>query len=122
MNPSIPTYLDIPAAHLGDGTNVRVTVAGDMQDIATRMAATMFDTLTTASERGMPATLIVPVGPVDQFPILAETINAHGFDCRNVMLINMDEYLDDEQQWIDLAHPLSFRSYMNRKFYDLLAP
>src|SRR4029079_5983479 len=68
-------------------------------------------------------TLIVPVGPVDQFPILAELINQQAIDCHDVVLINMDEYLDDDDgQWVSIGHPLSFRGFMNRKFYDLLHP
>jgi glucosamine-6-phosphate deaminase len=34
----------------------------------------------------------------------------------------MDEYLTDKDQWVPLDHPLSFRGFMNRKFYDLLDP
>ena len=60
------------------------------------------------------STFIVPVGPVDQFPILARVINDHRLDCRDVMLVNMDEYLTDDDKWVDIDHPLSFRGYMNR--------
>jgi glucosamine-6-phosphate deaminase len=62
----------------------------------------------------------VPVGPVDQFPILARMINGKKVSCRDVMFINMDEYLDDDDRWVTEGHPLSFRSYMKRAFYDLL--
>jgi len=68
------------------------------------------------------ATLIVPVGPVDQFPILARLINDERLSCRNTVLINMDEYLTDDDEWIPSDHPLSFRGYMDRAFYQLLAP
>jgi glucosamine-6-phosphate deaminase len=34
----------------------------------------------------------------------------------------MDEYLDDDDRWLPAEHPLSFRGFMNRKFYDLLDP
>lgn len=64
--------------------------------------------------------MIVPVGPVDQFPILAQMINEQRVDCRDVVLINMDEYLDENDAWVDADHPLSFRGYMDRKFYDLV--
>jgi glucosamine-6-phosphate deaminase len=87
----------------------------------------MFATIEAAHSRGRPATLIIPVGPVDQFPILAKMINERRVDCREVVLINMDEYLDAEYldgdgRWIDFDHPLSFRAFMDRKFYDLLDP
>ena len=48
------------------------------------------------------------------FPILAELINQQAIDCHDVLLINMDEYLDDDGQWLPLEHPLSFRGFMNR--------
>ena len=38
------------------------------------------------------------------------------------MFINMDEYLGADGGWIPLDHPLSFRAFMNRSFYDLLDP
>jgi glucosamine-6-phosphate deaminase len=71
---------------------------------------------------GRGATLIVPVGPVDQFPILAEMLNRQKLSCRNTVLINMDEYLTYDDQWLPAEHPLSFRGYMERAFYSLLDP
>ena len=41
---------------------------------------------------------------------------------REVMLINMDEYLAPDGGWISLQHPLSFRAFMDRLFYNLLDP
>jgi glucosamine-6-phosphate deaminase len=38
------------------------------------------------------------------------------------MLVNMDEYLDEQDRWVDLDHPLGFRGYMQRTFYDFLDP
>lgn len=118
----IPEYLSISAEQLGQGTPVKVTIRGDMADIASHMADAMLEVIRQAQAEGRAATMIVPVGPVDQFPILAQRINEQRCDCRDVMLINMDEYLTDDDQWIALDHPLSFRGYMNRKFYDLLDP
>jgi glucosamine-6-phosphate deaminase len=34
----------------------------------------------------------------------------------------MDEYLTDDDHWIAREHPLSFRGFMDRRFYDLLDP
>jgi glucosamine-6-phosphate deaminase len=84
------------------------------------MADEMLGFLANGGSRG--ATLIVPVGPVDQFPLLARKINERRIDCRNSVLINMDEYLTDDDLWVPLEHPLSFRGYMQRAFYDLIDP
>src|SRR5262249_32312229 len=59
-------------------------------------------------------------GPVDQYEILARIINGEAIDCSRVTFINMDEFLGDDGGWIDPAHPLSFRGFMEREFYDRL--
>ena len=122
MSEPMPEYLGVPADRLGRGTPVRVEIVEGMEGVARHMAEAMLTVMTEAQAEGRAATLIVPVGPVDQFPVLAEMINRRRIDCRDVMLINMDEYLTDEDQWIAADHPLSFCGYMDRKFYDLVDP
>lgn len=113
-------YLKVPATDLGRGTPVRVRVLGDMASIAHDLAVAIREELLAAQRRGGAATLIVPVGPVDQFPLLARMINEERIDCRDVMLINMDEYLTPDDEFVPPDHPLSFRGYMDRAFYQLL--
>ena len=120
MGVSMPDYLSVPADRLGEGTSVRVEQVKGMEGVASHMAEAMLEVITGAQAAGRAATMIVPVGPVDQFPVLAELINARRVDCRDVVVINMDEYLTDDAQWVDKSHPLSFRGYMDRKFYDLI--
>jgi len=122
MNWQPPEYLRIPADQLGANCPVKVRIGGEQQWIAEDFARAILQVIRDAAQGGRPATLIVPVGPVDQFPILADLINQQRVDCRDVVLINMDEYLDDAGQWLPLDHPLSFRGFMNRKFYDLVDP
>lgn len=117
-----PDYLTVPASDLGKGTSVKVTIKTDMASIGEAVAQDMFDEIVAAKKQGREATLIVPVGPVDQFPILAKRINSERLSIRDVVLINMDEYLAEDNEWIPIDHPLSFRGYMNRLFYDLLDP
>jgi len=114
----IPDYLRIPAEELGRGQPVRVRVLGDQASVARDMADAML-----AEVRANPAaTLIVPVGPVDQYPVLAERVNAGRVSLRGVVFINMDEYLTDADAWLPADHPLSFRGFMDRRFYGLLDP
>lgn len=115
-------YLTISAAELGRGTAVRVRALGDMTSLARDLANAIKQEIVDAQAAGRAATLIVPVGPVDQFPILAQTINDERIDCRDVMLINMDEYLTDDDRFVPVEHPLSFRGYMDRAFYDRIDP
>ena len=118
----LPDYLRVTAADLGRGTTVRVRILGDMASVGQDMAEALLQEILDAQAAGRNATLIVPVGPVDQFPILAQMINDRRIDCREVVIINMDEYLTDDDRYVPVDHPLSFRGFMDRLFYDRLDP
>src|SRR5262245_31354016 len=111
MNWQPPDYLRIPGSDLGRGTTVKIRIGGDQQQIAEDFARAIQKAIWEAHElrREAKATFIVPVGPVDQFPILADLINGEKLDCRDLMLINMDEYLADDGRCVPVEHPLSFR-------------
>ncbi len=117
---TLPPYLSIPAAELGRGQPVKVRTLGDMASLAQDFAQTLFTEIVAAQSAGRSPTFIVPVGPVDQYPLLARLINQRRLSCRDVLFINMDEYLDDHDEPVPEEHPLSFRGYMNRTFYGLL--
>ena len=122
MSVALPDYLKVPASQLGQGTTVEVTIKSDLASIAQAVADDMFSEISLAKEAGQDVTLIIPVGPVDQFSILARMVNERRISLRDVCLVNMDEYLTDDDEWIPAEHPLSFRGYMDRQFYSLLDP
>lgn len=115
-----PDYLKISAVELGRGTPVQVRVLGDQGSIARDMAERMFNEIVAGEQSGRGVTMIVPVGPVDQFPFLARMLNEQKVSFRRAVIINMDEYLTEDDRWIPMEHPLSFRSYMERAFYGFL--
>lgn len=118
MSDMMPDYLSVPPEKLGAGTSVKVTIIGDMDDVARHFARALFDEIKAKPN----VTMILPVGPVDQFVILAQMINDAKLDCRDVLIINMDEYLTDDDQWIAYDHPLCFRGFVDRNFYNLIDP
>lgn len=122
MPPELPPYLTIPRDALARGHSVHVTIAADAAALARRMAADMADAIRTAQSAGRHPTLIVPVGPVDQYPRFADLVNRERLSLTDTVLINMDEYLTDADEWLPLDHALSFRGFMQRRFYDLLDP
>jgi glucosamine-6-phosphate deaminase len=117
-----PPYLNIPAAELGKGTPVSVRIVGDMLSVGRDLADVLKEEILTANREGHGGTFIIPIGPVDQYPILAQKVNEERISCRDVVFIGMDEYLDERGAWLPETHPLSFRGYLNRMFYDLLDP
>ena len=89
------------------------------------IAQIMFDTI---KNNGDDKTVIIcPVGPVGQYPIFAELVNKNKLSLKNCWFINMDEYLDDNDNIIDYNNPLSFKATMDRMLYtridgDLVMP
>src|SRR5262249_21734103 len=90
--------------------------------VAQDLAESMLAEIVQGEHSGRGTTLIIPVGPVDHFPILARMVNDRKISCRNAAFINMDEYLTDDDEWIPSDHSLSFRGHMDRAFYSLLLP
>lgn len=117
-----PDYLKVAAADLGQCTPVKVRILGDRMSLALDLAESLKAEIVAANRQGRGVTLIVPVGPVEQYPLLARVLNDERISCRNVVFIGMDEYLTDDDAWVPETHLLSFRAYLNRTFYDLLDP
>lgn len=117
-----PEYLNVSAADLGKGHQVKIRLFGDAGSLGRDMAEAILAEIIAAQRIGRGATLIIPVGPVEPFPILVLLLRERKVSCRDTVFINMDEYLTDEDQWLPKEHPLSFRGFMDRSFYDLLDP
>lgn len=117
-----PAYLSISADWLACGHKVRMRIVPSASVLAAMMAHDMARVIRGSPLWDRSPTLIIPVGPVDQFPILAKLVNRERLSLRETVFINMDEYLTDDDQWLPVDHPLSFRGYMDRSFYDLLDP
>ena len=118
----LPTYLTIPAQDLGKDTPVKVRILSDMASLGADLAEALKAEILAAQREHRNATFIIPVGPVDQYPVLAQAINREKISCREVVFIGMDEYLTEGGSWLPQEHPLSFRGYLDRMFYDRLDP
>lgn len=70
---------------------------------------------------GRRTAVILPVGPFD-YRRAAERLNRERISCSRLITFNMDEYCDERGRMIPLDHPLSFRAYMRRNFYEVLEP
>jgi len=73
----------------------------------------------STAKRG-PVAFIMPVGPVEPYPLMAQKINNDRIDLRNCWFFFMDEYCDDEDRPIPETHPLSFRRQSRSLFFDLV--
>ena len=90
---------------VGNGPKLPVIVMEDNAEVFHSMAVEMVDEIRKHNEKGEKTVFICPVGPVGQYPYFVDMVNEQNISLKNVWFINMDEYLDDEKQWISKDHP-----------------
>lgn len=95
-------------------------VMDDSQAVFRAMAQEMADTIEENSRKGDRSVLIVPVGPVGQYPHFVQLVKERRISLKDCWIINMDEYLGDDGKWIDPSSPLSFRGFMEHSLYSQL--
>lgn len=116
--------LTVPKGSLGKGSPIGLSVLPGPQAVIERFAEDLLAEYESARRAGRAKVLfIVPVGPVGQFDLLARRCNAERRSLRDLVVVNMDEYLTpDGLDWIPKSDPLSFRRHMDAHLYDLLDP
>jgi glucosamine-6-phosphate deaminase len=116
--------LAVPEAELGRDSPIPLVVVPDHAALVERFAADLLAEYVAARRAGRgKVVFIVPVGPVGQFDLFARGANAERVSLRDLVVINMDEYLaPDGRDWIPETDALSFRRHMAVHFYDLLDP
>jgi glucosamine-6-phosphate deaminase len=101
---------------------VQCKVVKEEWDVYFDMAMTMLEEILRHNATNERTVMIVPVGPTDQYPILAELINRLHVSLRSVYFFNMDEYLSTTDQRIPDDDTMSFHGRMKREFYDRVSP
>ena len=122
MDPSLDAWLRLPPATLAREAKTPLRVAPDRAALYAAFAREIADEIKARTAAGEPTRLILPVGPIGQFPVLAEICNRERISWRDVWTFNMDEYCDWEGRSIPLDHALSFEGYMRREFFARLDP
>jgi glucosamine-6-phosphate deaminase len=115
--------LGVPAERLGVGSGCGWEVVADRAMLAEHFADNMIAEFGEAQRLSRPfVVFIVPVGPIGQFERFAERCNAMRIELHRLVLINMDEYLTEDDAYIPLRDPLSFRAHMERSLWSRLDP
>ena len=119
---NLPDYLTIPASRLARASKVHLEILPDLPALFHHFARSIADEIQENNRQGRPTRLILPVGPLGQFPILAEISNRDRISWKNVFTFNMDEYCDWQGRAVLASHPLSFRGYIQMNLFDCLDP
>lgn len=114
----------IPKDKVGVGSSIPLETVPDPAALTQRFAKDLMSEYLASKASGREKVVfIVPVGPVGQFEQWADRCNAEKISLRDLVLINMDEYLKpDGSDFISIDDPLSFRCHMDRRFYNYLDP
>jgi glucosamine-6-phosphate deaminase len=96
----------------------RIGIVDDASEFYTRFAADLVGRIRAASEEDRPFVAILPVGPMPQYEIAAEMINAEQLSLRHVHTFNMDEYANEDGVTAPLSWPGSFQRAMFEGFFD----
>lgn len=107
---------------LGNNPKLPLSCLPDNAAVFQEMAEEMTAEIQKNNAAGKHTVFICPVGPIGQYPYFVELVNTKNISLKNVWFINMDEYLDDNQKWVDISHPLSFRGFMERTVYTKIKP
>lgn len=87
-------------------------------DVYFDMALVMLEEIMKNNAQNKKTVMIVPVGPTDQYPILAKLVNQLKVSLKNVWFFNMDEYLISPTEELDRESKMSFHKRMNTEFYS----
>jgi glucosamine-6-phosphate deaminase len=93
-------------------------VCDSVEDLYQQFAQDVFTEIKTNNERKTITRLILPVGPIKQYPILANMINEQQLPLKSCTFFFMDEYADDNEQALPENHPLSFKGLAKSLFLD----
>jgi len=117
-----PEYLNIPPVDLIRKSKVPLTIMLDKVELYENLARSVTAEIIHNNQLRKPTRLILPVGPIGQYPILVNISNQERISWKNVFVFNMDEYCDWQGRAINSDHPLSFKGYMFRTLVEGLDP
>ena len=103
---------------LGKGSNIKLNVCEAEVDMYWKVAIEVLEVIEENNRKGEPTVMVVPYGPLGPYARIVYLVNKYRVSLKNCIFINMDEYLTDDKEYIDINDPLSFRGGMERIFYS----
>ena len=102
--------------------NIKLKTVDTEYDVYFDMALTMLEEIFEHNKKNEQTVMIVPVGPTQQYPILAEMVNRLNVSLKNVHFFNLGEYMLSPDRMMDENDKISFKYRMNKEFYERVRP
>lgn len=115
---AMKAYYKITADELRSGAKIPLRVMGESDEVFFTLAQEMLTLIKENNRIGKKTVIICPVGPVGHYPVFVRLVNEKRISLKNCWFINMDEYLTDDEEYINEENRLSFRGFMNRTVYS----
>lgn len=115
-------WCSVPATQLEGHPEltIPIEVVATPEDVYRTIAKEMFSELSANDSAGAETRWVLPCGPVGQYPLFAELVNASKVSLAGLHIFHMDDFLDWQGRPLDVHHPFSMRGSMMRNFYELL--
>jgi glucosamine-6-phosphate deaminase len=98
----------------------KIQVIDEHPELFGAFATDFVQEIKQALDEGRQFVCILPVGPVEQYPIAANMINKFRIPAHHVHTFNMDEYADEDGNTAPADWPGSFQKAMFDKFFYLI--
>lgn len=118
----IRELLAMSPAEMKTQAGERLVICPDIDTLHQHFAEAIAAEIQANNAQGRPTKLILPVGPVGQYPILAEMINDQRISLKKCWFFMMDEHCDDNGIALPPNHPLSFRHTFDELFASRVNP
>jgi len=87
----------------------RLIVCEDLEELHLKFAEDIFNKIHKNNENNKPTNLILPIGPIGQYPFLVDMVKKNNLSLSNCRFFFMDEYCDESGFALKINHPLSFK-------------
>jgi len=117
-------WCKVPCRDLENHPNLKIPfrLCRDSQEMGSIMARELVDEIQFHNQAGEPTRAIIPCGPSCWYKPFAELVNQERVSLQRLLVFHMDECLDWQGRELPRRHPYSFRGFMERHFYDPIAP
>ncbi len=109
--------MELPVDELRRCARIPFRLLKDIPSVLEDFARSIATMIRDRNARQEPTRLILPVGPVAQYPILVDISRRERISWNNVHVFQMDEFLDWQARPIPVDHPLSFEGFLRRELY-----
>ncbi len=112
----IRKLLNLSPAQMQKRAGKKLVICSDIDALHQHFAEEIANEIKANNAKNRATKLILPVGPVGQYPILAQIINDEKISLKQCWFFMMDEQCDDNGIVLPADHPLSFRYTFNEQF------